>query len=323
MCSLLMVTASLSWQGCDDTDHCCGMVDDENLEVASCPDARMPGAASFVSVPAGLFWMGCNSAKDTLCYDDEKPQHLVSLDGFEIGLMEVTVAEYLLCVEAGECQAKARPSETLGFELCNVIKQGPDACSLPVNCVSWNDASAYCKWIGARLCTEAEWEMAARGNCDLYEGEECATAMPTYPWGEEEPTYALAAIYSPDEGCTSGWSVPVGSKPLGVSPFGIWDLAGGVSEWVSDIYSAEYYSKMPSSFARSGESDADGRKEPEQAVAVPWHNPTGPANGDSRVHRGGSVNSEYEKYFVRSSNRSLDFPSYPLSSHRTGIRCCR
>jgi formylglycine-generating enzyme required for sulfatase activity len=114
--------------------------------------------------------------------------------------------------------------------------------------VTWDEAVAFCRWLsrktGAayRLPTEAEWEKAARG----------FTHNP-YPWGD---SYDGTQSGSPNE-----TYLPVKSKPLDVSPLGVYDMAGNVWEWCADWYAEDAYARMPA------------------------RNPTGPAEGTTRVLR--------------------------------------
>ena len=231
-----------------------------------------PGTVNMVPVPAGPFWMGCNESVDGDCANHERPYHEVTLDAFEIDETEVTVASYAACVQAGGCTEPGSGGQ------CNWGKA--DRASYPVNCVDWSQANAYCAFAGKRLPTESEWEKAARGPDGA-----------VYPWGNGAASCMLA-VYGD---CGSDGTLPVGSRPLGVSPYGALDMAGNVLEWVSDWYDSNYY------------------------VSFPAPNPQGPGSGSGRVVRGGDFGSH--AHGLRASRRVDFVPSY--SNRDLGLRCCR
>ena len=169
-----------------------------------------PGMVEILASENG-FLMGSNDGEG-----DEKPVHRVKLPTYYLDLYEVTTEQYGNCVRAGGCQK----AETGVF--CNAGK--PERAKHPINCVDWSQAAAYCKWAGKRLPTEEEWEYAARG-----------TDGRTYPWGNRSPTTELCWNRTFTHG-TCG----VGSKPKDMSPFGVMDLGGNVTEWVQDWYRDSY-----------------------------------------------------------------------------------
>ena len=90
----------------------------------------------------------------------------------------------------------------------------------PVTEVTWAGAAEYCRWRGARLPSEVQWEAAARGK-----------EARRYPWGDAAPTSERAVIGQP-----SGVTLPVGSRPKGATPEGVLDMAGSLAEWTSTLY---------------------------------------------------------------------------------------
>jgi formylglycine-generating enzyme required for sulfatase activity len=192
---------------------------------------------AWVEVPAGEFMMGSNEGQS-----DELPVHPVSLDAFRISEYEITNAQYAQCVQSSACD------EPGGLQHYS----DPNYADHPVVYVSWFDAQGFCRWVGGRLPTEAEWEYAARGP----EGN-------IYPWGDEPPTCERAQYWD----CEGG-TVPAGSfGEAGASWCGVEDMAGNVWEWVADWYDSEYYRRSP------------------------VQNPTGPEGGSSKLLRGGAFNN--------------------------------
>lgn len=238
-----------------------------------------------ILIPAGSFQMGCDSSNpaETCDYNDELPLHTVNLSAYSIDKYEVTNARYTACVDAGGCSAPQSANSRPRAPYYGTIAYA----DYPVINVTWHQARAYCAWAGKRLPTEAEWEKAARGSTD--------TRM--YSWGNTAPDCGKANYYDNVNG--TGYCVGdtsrVDSYPSGASPYGVMDMAGNVSEWVNDRYSASYYNVSP-------ETD-----------------PQGPATGNFRVMRGGSWTS-YD-YGVRSTIRVPYNPDSWLNVQ--GFRCVR
>lgn len=185
--------------------------------VEQAPPEPRPG--DFVTVPAGEFVMGSDQrpAHDKRQPALHEPEHRVDLPAFQIGVFEVTNAEYTRFQIEGEYQAAGDWRRYSGF----------DKGYHPVANVTWEDAKAYCEWIEGRLPTEAEWEKAARGP----DGQ-------PYPWGEKwDPTKS---------NCNElGYQnvIEIGQIDTDSSPYGVRDMMGNVQEWVADELAA--YPKSP------------------------------------------------------------------------------
>jgi formylglycine-generating enzyme required for sulfatase activity len=193
----------------------------------------------WVNIPAGEFIMGSNP-DEPYFFGAESPRHKVFLDEYWIQRTEVTNKLYRLCVEAGACH----PPREIKSSTRDDYYTNSAYDDFPVIYVSYNDASSFCKWVGGKLPTEAEWEKAARG-----------TDGRLFPWGNGDLAANLANFC--DTGCPhpgeaelnfdDGYrdTAPVGSYPAGASPYGILDMAGNVLEWTSDWYSTNYYAISP------------------------------------------------------------------------------
>ncbi|MBI3805732.1 MAG: SUMF1/EgtB/PvdO family nonheme iron enzyme [Nitrospirae bacterium] len=174
-----------------------------------------------VLIPAGSFIMGNNGRPtgEGAGDEDEQPEHKVFVKAFYIDAYETTNAQYKRFVDA------------TGAEPPVHWRNGsypPNKANHPVVYVSWYDADAYCQWAGKRLLTEEEWEKAARGTDGRH-----------FPWGNpfdfkkaNTPQYWLSKGIDVSKGDT----MPVGSFEEGKSPYGLYDMAGNVYEWVSNWY---------------------------------------------------------------------------------------
>jgi len=192
--------------------------------------------AEMVLIPAGSFEMGAHFNEGN---GDELPAHEVELDEFYMDIKQVTV---------GQFKGFLRQS---GYEYegdWNEVAEYSPWDDHPMIYVSWNDATAYAKWAGKRLPTEAEWEYAARGR----------RRGRRYPWGDEIDK-TKAHYDSWDEG--RGTTKAVGS--FEANGYGLYDMAGNVWEWCQDWYGKHYYLQSPA------------------------ENPPGPDTGSVRVLRGG------------------------------------
>ncbi|BCX03015.1 MAG: hypothetical protein KatS3mg053_0953 [Candidatus Roseilinea sp.] len=172
---------------------------------------------SMLQMPAGTFVMGSNAGAD-----DERPERIVSMPAYQIDRYEVTVGEFREFVKATNYRTSAELAGKPFGETWRVDNVG-SRFDHPVRYVSWWDADKYCRWLGKRLPTEAEWEYAARGN----DGRK-------YPWGND---FDPARLAPPED------TAPVGFYLNNRSPIGAYDMAGNVWEWVNDWYRPDYYAQ--------------------------------------------------------------------------------
>lgn len=261
---------------------------------------------------------GMDSDDDKLCvvgrdkavecygvYEDELPAHEVCVDPFEIDVHEVTFEAYQKCAETLIC----KPSD-LGSD---PVFWGPQR---PAVGVEWPAAAAYCEFIGRRLPTEAEWELAARG-----------TDGRTYPWGEEHPQCGQIAMRMGTEkdACDRYGTKNVGLYPFDKSPYGLLDMGGNVREWVSDFYHPGYYFTLRDVKTRNPTG-------PEEAVRVVVNTlGEGPEaevialSEPQRVVRGGTwLYAEHLTAFRTTNRRGIDeVPRTHGELLTIGFRCAR
>ncbi len=280
----------------------------ERVTEASRPVAALAVAPTVSACGRGMIEVG--AATFLMGTDDglpfERPAHRVTIAPFCVDRLETTTDDYRACSDAGVCKAAPTTNEWSGLgdrdrkafdPLCNA-RDPVGRARHPINCVDWEMASKACRARGARLPTEAEWELAARGP----DGRK-------YPWGDDEPSATLlnacgrecnawgkkmgldlATMFAADDGFAA--TAPVGSFPAGASRYGVEDLVGNVSEWVADHY---------------GDYPKEARS-----------NPTGPVTGDERVVRGGAWNSSLSAW-ARPTFRTKEAPT--KRSYAIGFRC--
>jgi formylglycine-generating enzyme len=272
---------------------------------SSSPDARgvlllRTPVESRVRLPGGTFVMGsspadldealdlcrrevegvqrvCEKVVTALLY--ETAAHQVTLHPFAIDRTEVSVGAYEKCVAKGACLRAQYPKGDPHFDR-------PD---FPVTFVSWDDAHAYCAFVGGRLPTEAEWEFTARGETGRI-----------FPWGNVYNSHLAnrgMGILNRDTDASDGFELlaPVDAFRDGATPEGVLQMAGNVTEWVADFFSPDI-----TSFGYA----------PGAVV-----NPTGPATGVIHVARGGSY--AWGVVFLRTTARQ---PEWTFASD-VGFRC--
>jgi formylglycine-generating enzyme required for sulfatase activity len=198
---------------------------------------------------------------------DDRPLHKVSISAFQLDKHEVTNAQYQVFVDKTH---HATPYHWIDRHFA------ANAAELPIYNVDWDDAHAYCAWAGGRLPTEAEWEYAARGGKSGMD----------YPGGDQID--AKAARFNVQTG-------PGPVAKFAPNGFGLFDMAGNVSEWTADWFDGSYYANSP-------EQD-----------------PKGPAMGDYKVIRGGAWSDSAKRVTVFFRNWVRPNQKTP----NVGFRCAR
>lgn len=214
--------------------------------------------SGMAEVEGGLFELGYDAGKDAgepqpgmpalqFAFDNEKPQHKVFLEDFQIDRAPVSNGDYLEFVNAKGYQ-DFRWWHSAGWEKVSTehwqaplyweqrdgewmirdfagLHRAEDKANDPVSHVSFLEASAYAKWAGKRLPTEAEWEGAAMFS-------PASNLKRAFPWGDEGPDEMKGNLFENEL-----WSVaPIGSFPKGQSASGCQQMIGDVWEWTTSDY---------------------------------------------------------------------------------------
>jgi serine/threonine-protein kinase len=264
--------------------------------------------ASVVLIPGGEFVMGASSDVQAQMLDlcpncdpasitDQAPQRSIYVSPFWIYKTEVTIGQFRRFVESINYVTSA---EKRGFSVVldastneYISKPGiswskPDGdpidldqyAEYPVTHVSLEDAAGYCGWAGSHLPSEAQWEKAARSVDGRF-----------FPWGNTLPDNTYLNFNLANDG-----PVEVMSYPAGVSPYGVYDMAGNVWEWIDGFYAESY--------------------DPNDI-----RNPIGPPSGNGHVMRGGSWASELGAELVNIMTTFRFYNSDDFSSSIVGFRC--
>ncbi|OIR19346.1 serine/threonine-protein kinase pkn1 [mine drainage metagenome] len=236
-----------------------------------------------VLIPAGKFQMGTNLKNADAA---SHPQHTVQLKAYRIDKYLVTNAQYARFIAA---TGHRPPSSWKDGK----IPQG--AALYPVTMVNWYDATAYSKWAGKRLPTEAEWEKAARG-----------TDGRRWPWGNEMDPARLNTYYN------VGSASNVNTYSNGVSPYGVYDMAGNVDEWVADDFEPYKGTDAGAEVFQGKMARVQSEEDKTMKVAD-----LVPVNRQYKVLRGGSWKSD--PFSTATYHRDYSWPNY--ASDFYGFRC--
>jgi len=237
----------------------------------------------WIYVSGGTFQMGANDGHST-----EKPEHTVTLKGFEIAKYEVTNSQYCKFLNSSNCNEKGESNEVNFIYLYrNDIRFNNGRFKVidgrenrPVANVTWLGAKAFAEWVGGRLPTEAEWEFAAKGGMKSkgykYSG---SNSIGEVAWNRTNSVVDNRYIRH-----------DVGTKAA--NELGIYDMSGNAYEWCSDWYKGDFYSD-------------------------PLYSQRGPTKGYRRVMRGGAMITEYACRVVNRDEYDPDL------SYAVGFRIVR
>ncbi len=265
-----------------------------DINQADCDDSNpsvTPATERYI--PSGRFIMGSASSHAGA---DEAPVHVVHLDGYCVDVDEVNVSNFADWLNANKRLPAGNDVRSLTVGNQVSVESGRE--NHPAEGVTWLEASNFCQDQGKSLPTEAQWEKAARGGCELgADTETCDKEdLRAYPWGSEAPSCEFANHQLSASGlpklCVSDTLLPT-ELEQGKGPYGHRHLAGNIWEYVADVWHPTVY------------------------TTELRHNPAGPKSGDVHVLRGGGWNTFSTN--MRVANRFHDL----IMGSASGFRCAR
>ncbi len=216
------------------------------INPAPASSTKVEGSAE---IEGGLYWLGygLQSGSSSFGFDNEKPAHQVFLQNYSLDRTLVTNSEFLEFMrdrgyedyrwwfsEGWETVNKEQWRAPMYWEVHDGewmirdftgLKPASAKASEPVSHVSFFEASAFAKWAGKRLPTEAEWEKAARF-------DQAAGPSRAFPWGDGPAVVSRANLLE-----NGIWApAPVGSFPAGQNNYGCHQMIGDVWEWTTSDY---------------------------------------------------------------------------------------
>ncbi|XP_050436970.1 formylglycine-generating enzyme [Adelges cooleyi] len=320
---LLSINSVKADCGCSTNRDASVTVEEETCSTINVDTSYTLSLDSMVLIRGGNFTIGTD--KPVIIADGESPARLVYIDDFFIDKFEVSNFDFKQFVDKTGYKTEAEKfgdsfvfqlflSENALKEVTQSVKDAPwwvpvkeamwkhpegldsdidDRKLHPVVHVSWNDATEFCKWAGKRLPTEAEWEVACRGNLKDR----------LYPWGNKLLPNNKHRIniwqgnFPFKNTAEDGWAATAPVNQFKENGYGLYNMVGNVWEWTSDFWNVHH--------------------DPNFTI-----NPKGPSSSKEKVKKGGSYLCHKDYcYRYRCAARSQN--TADSSASNLGFRCAK